>query len=1143
MTTAAIEAFKAKWLGSEASEKGNSQLFLTELTDLMGVPHPSAAKNDPKADHYVFERKVVLPHVQGESVGWIDLYKQGCFVLESKQGANESKGGFAKRDTPSWENEMEKARGQALGYAKTLLDPPPFLIVCDVGHVFEIHACFDGSAHWTAFPDPPKNRVFLKTLDEEKLALLRKIWTEPLSLDPSRHQAQVSRDVAEDLALLARSLEEAGHAPEIVARFLMRCIFTMFAEDIGLFPGRKKLFQEYLERFWIKNPPSFAPGAQTFWSTMNTGGHLVTGDAILRFNGGLFADPTALPLDAFALEVMLRAAKHDWSQVEPAIFGTLLERALDPKERHRLGAHYTPRAYVERLVRPTIEEPLRGDWLVVQAEARRLREAGKVREAAKALQAFHKKLCQQRVLDPACGSGNFLYVALDLLKRLESEVREELWRLGDQNELLEFDGITVRPAQFLGIEKKRWAKEIAELVLWIGYLRWHFRAKGDRGEVQAPEPVLDRTENVECRDAVLTWDGEPHAEPVKDNSGKYVTRWDGETTKPDPVTGREVPDESAKVLVYAYPNARKAGWPTADFIVGNPPFVGTKRMRFFLGDGYVDALRSSYDQIEDNADYVMHWWDRAAQEVLSGRTRRFGLITTNSVTQVFNRRVLAHNIDQGLRLLWAVPDHPWVDEQGSAAVRIAMTVAGKPNGTPRLATVVNEVEGTDGVAEVEVAERTAAEIHPDLSAGAALGSAMALRANDGLCSNGAALHGAGFILTPEEAREMRLQSAKPEVIRPYIGGRDLVQRARERWIIDFSGLSEEEARVASVAAFQRVLTQVKPERDLNRRDSIRKLWWRFGWERPLLRNALRGLKRYIATTETASHRVFQFVDATVLADHMVLVFAIDDALLLGGLSSRIHVAWALATGARLGVGNDPRYTKTRCFDPFPFPSMTKEQKERIRDLAEQLDAHRKHQLDAHPKLTITGIYNVLEKLRAGEPLSDKERAIHEDGLVSVLRQLHDELDAAVFDAYGWPTTLTDEEILERLVALNAERAEEERHGKIRWLRPDFQAPAAAPEPTQVEVPGLTPSRPPVAAPAKPGKWPKAFPERAALIRDAVSSAPADATFGPAELAARFKRAKPEDVEVILETFAALGVLVAFTDASGARRWTRPSRAA
>jgi hypothetical protein len=469
---------------------------------------------------------------------------------------------------------------------------------------------------------------------------------------------------------------------------------------------------------------------------MNTGGMLPTGVALKRFNGGLFADPTGLKLTALELDQLLLAAKHDWSQVEPAIFGTLLERALDPKERHRLGAHYTPRAYVERLVRPTIEEPLRADWLVAQADARRLREAGKVKDAAKVLHELHKKLCHVRVLDPACGSGNFLYVALDLMKQLEAEVREELWRLGDQNELLEFDGTTVRPSQFLGIEKKRWAKEIAELVLWIGYLRWHFRAKGDRGEVQVPEPVLENYENIECRDAVLDWDGAPIERPVTDERGRPLTRWDGETTKPDPITGKPVPDESAVVVLREYPNARKATWPEADFIVTNPPFVGNKRMKSVLGREYVNALRDVRSDVDDTADYVMYWWAEAATRVRSGCVRQFGMITTNSITQTFNRAAVLTHLKKGGGLVFAIPDHPWVDGSSAAAVRIAMTVGATSTGHGVLQTISEErVQESDGVADL-LLDAAAGAINSDLTLGLDITRASRLAANSGICFQG-----------------------------------------------------------------------------------------------------------------------------------------------------------------------------------------------------------------------------------------------------------------------------------------------------------------------------------------------------------------------------------------------------------------------
>src|SRR5690606_12385806 len=308
-----------------------------------------------------------------------------------------------------------------------------------------------------------------------------------------------------------------------------------------------------------------------------------------------------------------------------------------------------------------------------------------------------------------------------------------------------------------------------------------------------------------------------------------------------------------------------------------------------------------------------------------------------------------------------------------------------------------------------------------------------LQANEGISSPGVKLHGSGFIVSEDEARSLGLGtiSGLDKHVRPYRNGRDLTQTPRGVMVIDLFGLTADEVRDRFPAVYQWVRERVKPERDANRRASYRENWWIHGEPRGLIRPALAGLSRYIATVETSKHRFFQFLDISILPDNMLVAIASDDAYHLGVLSSRIHVTWALAAGGRLGVGNDPRYNKTRCFEPFPFPAATEEQQDRIRTIAEALDAHRARQLDQHEKLTMTGMYNVLEKLRSGEPLTAAEKKIHEQGLVSVLRDLHDELDAAVADAYGWPVHLTDEQILERVVALNKRRAAEEERGIIR----------------------------------------------------------------------------------------------------------------
>ncbi|HEX8254679.1 MAG TPA: DNA methyltransferase [Thermoanaerobaculia bacterium] len=976
------------------------------------------------------------------------------------------------------------------------------------------------------------------------MALLRAIFSDPYSLDPARRAARVTREIAAHVALLARELERSGHEPKRVAQFLMRCLFTMFAEDVDLLKGRP--FTEALEEHWIHQPEAFAGEVEELWRRMDVGGPLWrSGNRVPQFNGGLFADPRALPLDRAQLRILIEAAKADWADVEPAIFGTLLERALDPKERHRLGAHYTPRSYVERLVRPTIEEPLREEWDLARAQVQALLAAAdpakndrEVNEARAIVQAFYDRLTRYRVLDPACGSGNFLYVALDVFKRIESEVLDYLTELGDSRPMFSASGRTVTPGQFLGIEVKEWAKEIAELVLWIGYLQWQIRNPGIRA--QPPEPILRRFENIAHRDAVLEYDEKV---PLLGDDGDPVTRWDGKTMKEHPSTGDDVPDETACVPVYRYVNPRKAEWPEAEFIVGNPPFIGNSRMRSALGDGYAEALRLAYTDLPESIDYVMYWWDIAAERARKGRVRQFGLITTNTVSQAFARRVIQKHLDaeQPLSIVFAVPDHPWVDSVDGADVRIAMTsgVAGRSEG--RQLSVVDESSTVDGITGVEL-RACHGRINADLSVGVDLTRSIALASNRDLSNRGVSLFGLGFLVTRDEAVHLGLNTipALDRHIRPYRNGRDVTAVSRDLWVIDLYGLEIDDVLARFPEVYQWVSERVKPEREQNRRDGRRARWWIFGEPNPKLRLMLRGLHRYIATTETAKHRTFVFLPSAVLPDNMLVNIAFDDAFFLGVLSSRIHVTWAVAAGGRLGVGNDPRYNKTRCFDPFPFPDPDEFTKQRIRNLGEQLDAHRKRQQEQHPDLTITGMYNVLEKLRSGHALTAKEKKIHEAGLVTVLKQIHDDLDAAVFDAYAWPRNLSDEQILERLVALNAERAAEERRGLVRWLRPEFQNPAgtAAASQTRIEIEAPVPAEAAAARELPP--WPKTLRDQVSAVRNLfIASQRGRASWTAEEVARAFRGARRAEVASVVEALASLGILLSFDTVSG-RQWRAAS---
>lgn len=580
-------------------------------------------------------------------------------------------------------------------------------------------------------------------------------------------------------------------------------------------------------------------------------------------------------------------------------------------------------------------------------------------------------------------------------------------------------------------------------------------------------------------------------------------------------------------------------------MVGNPPFIGPAKMRQALGDGYVETLRKTIPHIPESADFVMYWWDLAADLTRQGKIRQFGLITTNSLRQTFARRVLQRHMDvevassrsastnkrqdaaatPPLSLRFAIPDHPWVDSASGAAVRIAMTVGATGREEGILATVERETDTREGFAAVELKSKTGL-LNANLSVGVDTAKAVALRANEDLSNRGVQLIGGGFMVTPEEASALglgRLPGIEKH-IREYRNGKDLTHRPRGVKVIDLFGLKVEEVRDRFPEVYQWISERVKPEREQNKRDSYRLNWWIHGEPRKAFRPALEGLPRYIATVETAKHRVFQFLDASILPDNMLVCIASDKADLLGILSSRIHIAWALAQGGRLGYGNDPRYNKTRCFETFPFPEATPEQRQCIGDLAERLDAHRKRQLEAHPHLTLTGLYNVLETIRAGGSLTPKERTVYEEGLVGILRELHDDLDKAVAEAYGWPPDLETEEILARLLDLNARRAAEEAAGTVRWLRPDYQCPGGGPA-VQGEMEGMAAPVPvKIPAPKEKTPWPARLADQAALVRKTALDLHWTTEQPVKALAAHFSGARTPTVQNVVDALVTLGQL-------------------
>ena len=1130
-----IERFIARWQGHEGGqERANYALFLTELCTALDLPQPSPAQATHEFNDYVFERAVRRHRDEGDSIGRIDLYKRNSFVLEAKQsrqkgGKKEVAGVSNQTDMFSvgekdeeaqrgrhgarraWDVLMLNAKRQAEEYARALPVShgwPPFILVCDVGHCIEVYADFSGQGkNYTQFPDRQSFRVYLEDLRKPEIQdRLRRIWQEPVSLDPTRTAAKVTREIAERLAAVSKSLEAKKYDAEEVAHFLMRCLFTMFAEDVKLLP--ENCFRELLDECRNK-PDSFLPLLTDLWKSMNEGIYAPSiRSKVLRFNGNLFANAKVIPLGREEIGELYEAAQKDWHEVEPAIFGTLLEQALDPAERRRLGAHYTPRAYVERLVIATIIEPLREDWRNVQAAAETKRAAGDRSGAADEVKAFHDKLCATRVLDPACGTGNFLYVSMELMKRLEGEVLEALLDLGGQEALSGLGGHTIDPHQFLGLEINKRAAAIAELVLWIGYLQWHFRTKGGIPE----EPILRQFRNIEVKNAVLTWDGYP---------------------LPQVVDGKE-----------AYPNPKRPMWPEAEFIVGNPPFIGGKDLRARLGDAFTEALWAAHKHMNDSADFVTYWWDRAAETLTAkgSRLRRFGLVTTNSITQDFSRRIIKKRMEGKvpISLLLAIPDHAWTkSSKEAAAVRIAITVAAAGEHDGILREVIKEEKLDSDQPEIIFVDHFG-RINSDLSVGIDVTNASALRANEGMSCPGVKLHGDGFIVTRELASHLGLGKRKglDEHIREYRNGRDVTGRSRNALVIDLFGLTDEEVRAKYPEVYQHIKSEVKEKiainkkgekeyvgRDWNNRKTYRDFWWIFGEPRRELRPAIDGLSRYIATVETTKHRLFVFMSREIIPDNKLIVISSDDSFVLGILHSKIHLTWYLANAGMLGVyDREAVYVKSKAFEPYPFPSTGELLKSRIRAIAEELDAFRKERQKEHPHLTLTQMYNVLEKLKANAALDEDDERIKKEGLVLILKELHEKLDALVFEAYGWPSTLSDEQILEKLVALNHERAEEEKRGHVRWLRPDYQIPrfgkgldkmAAKEEQVEADL-GIA------AEGVRKGSFPTGAVEQTAAVFAALASAKNAITVG--DIAGSYRKTKnlEKNIAEVLGSLARLG---------------------
>lgn len=943
------EQFISKWRAAELTERAAAQSHFIDLCRLLGEPAPSDA--DPKGEWYAFERGATKT-TGGE--GWADVWKRAHFGWEYK----------GKR------RDLNAAFAQLQQYALAL-ENPPLLVVSDMEH-FRIHTNWTNTVSQT-------HELQLEDLRDAKVReKLKWVFTDPERLRPGKTRQSLTEEAAAEFAKLAQRLRDRGHNAEVVAHFINRLVFCMFAEDVDLLPNG--MFKRMLEHS-ASSPDNFRELASDLFRAMKSGGR-VGFEQVAWFNGGLFNDDLALPLDADDLKIALSAAQLDWAEIDPSILGTLFERGLDPDKRSQLGAHYTDREKIMMIVNPVIVQPWLFEWeatkKAVAASIEKSRSAKSASARTKAhdqavsdYRAFLNRLRAFRVLDPACGSGNFLYLALLALKDIEHRVSIEAEAMGLQREFPQ-----VGPSAVKGVEINPYAAELARISVWIGEIQWMRR----NGFGVSDRPILKPLDTIECRDAILLDCFE------------------------------------------------KTAWPQADVVVGNPPFLGGKLLKSVLGDDYVKGLFAAYErQVPAEADLVVYWMAKTWELVQRGELKRAGLVTTNSIRGGVNRRVL-EPIAAKQQIFEAWDDEAWVVD--GAAVRVSIVCFGSENNR-----TIAKLDGKE-----------VPQINSDLTGTALdLTKARRLPENRNVAFMGDTKGGA-FDVEGSLARQWLRLPLNPngrsnaDVLRPWMNGMDVTRRWSGKWIVDFGWTMSETDAALFEAPFSHVKAKVKPEREKNNREAYRKYWWRHVEPRPGMWKALQGLSRFIVTPEVAKHRIFAWLASPVVPDHKLQVIARDDDVTMGILQSRFHQAWATAVGSWHGAGNDPRYTIGTCFETFPFPAglipnippagYSEDDRARaITKAAKQLDELREAWVNPSDLVrreaeVVAGFPDRLLPVSDEAASALKKRTLTNlyNERPAWLANAHAELDAAVAAAYGWPSDISEVEALERLFELNQERS-------------------------------------------------------------------------------------------------------------------------
>lgn len=982
--------FIQKWRQVELKERSASQSHFNDICRLLDIEDPISA--DPKGEWFTFEKGASKT---GGGEGWADVWRKECFAWEYKG---------KKKD-------LDRAFAQLQQYA-IALDNPPLLIVSDMDR-FRIHT------NWTNTVQEVREFALDDLRDGATRDLLRACFLDPERLKPAKTRQMLTEEAAEEFSQLAQRLRARGHDPHTVAHFVNRLVFCMFAEDVNLLPDH--MFTAMLKASAPK-PDTFATNAAILFGAMKSGG-LVGFTKVEWFNGGLFDDDSALPLERADIDNLIAAAALDWSEIDPSILGALFERGLDPDKRSQLGAHYTDRDKIMQIVEPVIIRPLLGEWEAIRAEiedlitnapqqtaerllkgAERTKRDRAFAKAQELLRGFLERLRNFRVLDPACGSGNFLYLSLLALKDIEHRANLEAEALGCTREFP-----AVGPECVLGIELNPYAAELARVSVWIGEIQWMRR----NGFEAAKNPILRSLGNIENRDAVLVTDG--NGNPVLDAEGK----------------------------------PQRASWPNADVIIGNPPFLGSKFHRkgrpatrtkpamTGLGDKYTNALYTAYKgTVPSSADLVSYWFAQINLSLNGRNIVALGLIATKSIGKGASNKPLCDLLQQqGLKIYSAWRNVPWIVD--GAAVRVAIICATQsPN-----------VLNLDG--------KVVSFINADLSSGLNTSVARPLSANKNVAFQGVKLNGP-FEISSDEARDLLKSPSNPNgmqndrVIKRFVGNDDVTMRDAGAWVIDFTDFSDFEDACLFERPFEIVKSRVSYHREsleVGEATETAKLekYWLMQRPRPKLRDAVSPFERVIAVPETSEHLLFRFLPSFSVFSGSLFAIARDDLTAFGILSSEVHATWCKAQGNQLGAGNQGRYNATRTFLTFPFPEgLTPDipaadyaadpRAQAVAAAAERLNILRENWLnppdlvEREPEVVPGYPDRILPKDEAAaQELKKRTLTNLYNARPAWLDHAHCALDEAVADAYGWGDdyragTLTDDEILARLFHLNQIRA-------------------------------------------------------------------------------------------------------------------------